>query len=138
MNAQLWEIEHFEDFLEARRQLIAIKINEFMAALITEPEAPQEKSVEELIGLGESATLEFKSTIQWDVVQGQINKALRKQILKTIAAFLNSSGGTLLIGVEDDGNIYGIEEDLRYSKNSTDRYLNLLSTLLTDYIAFVI
>ncbi|MCO5936906.1 ATP-binding protein [Mucilaginibacter sp. RB4R14] len=32
-------------------------------------------------------------------------------VLKTIAAFLNSDGGTLLVGVEDDGNILGLEHD---------------------------
>ena len=31
--------------------------------------------------------------------------------LKTISAFLNSSGGNLLIGVEDDGTVSGIETD---------------------------
>ena len=42
-----------------------MKINEFMSSLIAEPEIVHERSVEELITLGESATLEFKSTLQW-------------------------------------------------------------------------
>ena len=88
----------------------------------------------ELIKLGESATLEFKSTLSWDVVQNRVNKLLRKQVLKTVAAFLNSSGGTLVIGVEDDGNIFGLEEDLSTLGKSTDRFANLLTTLIIDYI----
>jgi len=134
MEPELWKIERYQDFLEARRQMMAKKINEYMAGLITEPEMPRELSILELIKLGESATLEFKSTLHWDVVQNQVNKLLRKQVLKTVAAFLNSSGGTLVIGVEDDGNIFGLEEDLSTTGNSTDRYANLLASLIIDYI----
>ncbi len=105
-----------------------------MNSLISEPEVPKTKDIMELIALGESATLEFKSTLQWDVVQEKVNKHLRKQVLKTIAAFLNSSGGILVIGVEDDGNIFGLEEDLARLNHSTDRFANQLVTLVTDYI----
>ena len=73
-----------------------------MASLIGEPEETNLRPITDLIELGESSILEFKSTFQWDVVKGEQNKALRLSSLKTIAAFLNSQGGTLLIGVEDD------------------------------------
>ncbi len=98
MNPELWRVEKFEDFLDARRQLIARKFNEFMNALIAEPVRPYERSIADLISLGESAMLEFKSTLRWDVVQSQMNKDLQFSVLKTLAAFLNSSGGTLVIG----------------------------------------
>jgi predicted HTH transcriptional regulator len=48
----------------------------------------------------------------------QIQKALRKSITKTIAAFLNTLGGTLLIGVSDSGNVLGIEPDFAYLQDS--------------------
>ena len=134
VDPNLWIIERYPEFLAARRQIMALKINEFMDSLISEPELPQEKDIREIIKLSESATLEFKSTLQWDVVQKKVNKALRKQVLKTIAAFLNSSGGILIIGVEDDGNVFGLEEDLARLRNSTDRFANQLVTLVTDYI----
>ncbi len=91
----LWKIENFRDFLSARRELISMKINEYMDSLIAEPVVVYERSIAELASLGESATLEFKSSLQWDVVQNAVNKELRNSSLKTIAAFLNSSGGTL-------------------------------------------
>jgi predicted HTH transcriptional regulator len=134
MEPLLWRLERFPEFLEARRTLIARKINEYMATLVAEPEVVYKRPIQELIGLGESATLEFKSTLQWDVVQNQVNKALRKQVLKTVAAFLNSEGGTLVIGVEDNGGAYGLDRDLASLENSVDRFLNLLVTLITDYI----
>ena len=68
MDPNLWREEKYADFLEARREMMARKINEFMEALIAEPEILHEQSIEEVIHLGESATLEFKSTFQWDEV----------------------------------------------------------------------
>ena len=130
----LWKVERFEDFLEARRSNIARKINEFMNALIAEPVVARERSTADLVGLGESATLEFKSTLQWDVVQGKHNKELRHSVLKTIGAFLNSDGGTLIIGVEDDGKPYGIENDLRVLGGSRDDFEQLLCSMIKDHI----
>ncbi|MDR3468137.1 MAG: putative DNA binding domain-containing protein [Xanthobacteraceae bacterium] len=112
MDPELWKVSRYADFLSARRELLAKKLNEYMAALIAEPEEIKHRPIAELVKLGESAVLEFKSTLQWDVVLKQLNKGLRKSCLKTIAAFMNSEGGTLLIGVEDDGSILGLDKDL--------------------------
>lgn len=60
-------------------------------------------SVEELIHRGESERLEFKSTLRWNLHTDSKDKRIEHAVLKTIAAFLNTQGGTLLIGVEDDG-----------------------------------
>ena len=59
----------------------------------------------------EGDNAEFKSTFEWCIRQGKKDKALQKSVLKTIAAFLNSSGGLLAIGVEDDKSIYGLDAD---------------------------
>jgi len=91
-------------------------------------------TLKQLISQGESTRLEFKSTLQWDVNQGAKNESLRKSVLKTIAAFLNSEGGTLLIGVEDDGSIYGLEADLALVNKSRDRCEQLLYTLLVEQL----
>jgi hypothetical protein len=135
MNPELWRVDKYLDFLQARRELIACKINEYMNALIAEPEVMHERSIPELITLGESATLEFKSTLQWDVIQNRVNKDLRFSVLKTIAAFLNSAGGTLVIGVEDNGALFGIGKDLRTVKGqSQDGFEQLLGSLISDRI----
>jgi uncharacterized protein YaaQ len=134
MDPALWEVERFADFMEARRAIIACKINEFMVALLSEPEVWHERPISELTSLGESATLEFKSTLQWDVVQNRINKGLRMSVLKTIGAFLNSAGGTLLIGVEDNGHVCGLSSDLKTMRGSADRFEQLLTSLVADKI----
>lgn len=134
MDPLLWRLDRYEDFLAARRELLARKINEYMNALIREPVPVGERPITELIRIGEGPTLEFKSTLQWDVIQNQPNKALRLSVLKTIAAFLNSQGGTLIIGVEDNGDIYGLERDLSLLEESRDKFQQLLSSLIVEYI----
>jgi hypothetical protein len=67
--------------------------------------------ISELISQGEHDKMEFKSTFRWDIRQNKKSPAIEHAALKTMAAFLNSDGGDLLIGVEDDGAIYGIEAD---------------------------
>ena len=69
------------------------------------------RDIATIIDKGESATLEFKSTLRWDIKQARVNKAVEHAVLKTLAAYLNSGGGTLLIGVRDDGSVYGLEAD---------------------------
>lgn len=135
INPKLWEPERFEGFLEARRELIATKINEFMKCLIAEPEERRVLSINELIPLGESATMEFKSTLRWDTIQNKVNKDLQFSVLKTITAFLNSEGGTLLIGVDDNGAIYGLEKDLQtLSKPKLDVFEQTLMNLIVEHI----
>ena len=80
-----------------------------------------------IIGRGEGYDLEFKSTLRWDLKAGKTNQQIERASLKTIAAFLNSNGGMLLIGVKDDGSIEGIESD-RFP--NTDKFLLHLWTLI--------
>lgn len=134
MQPGLWKAERFPEFLEARRLLIATKYNDYLQSLVSKPVKVKGKTISEIIELGESNNLEFKSTLQWDMVHNNKNKSLRKSVLKTIAAFLNSEGGTLLIGVEDNLHVCGLENDLILMENSTDKFMNLLATLISDYI----
>ena len=134
MDPSLWNVARYRDFLEARRELLALKMNEFRDALITEPEDIGHRSIQELIALGESMVLEFKSTLQWDVLRNRRNKELRHSVLKTIAAFMNSEGGTLIIGIEDNGDIFGLDKDLNLLGGSLDRFGQTLSNLIVDRI----
>ncbi len=68
-------------------------------------------NISEIILAGESNELEFKSTLRWDIKAGKTNQQVERAVLKTVSGFLNSGGGTLLIGVRDDGSIEGIESD---------------------------
>ena len=78
---------------------------------ITRLTAELAKDVEALIAQGESHELEFKSSLRWDYKENRANKSLETPVLKTLAGFLNATGGTLLIGVDDNCAIVGLEND---------------------------
>jgi len=69
-----------------------------------------------LIAQGESSKLEFKSSFRWDLRENKVNRALEGVVLKTLAGYMNSDGGTLLIGVADDGAAVGLEQDYQTLK----------------------
>lgn len=87
----------------------------------------------ELTNKEESKTLEFKSSLRWDYYQDQVNKDLEKVIAKTIAALLNTEGGFLLIGVNDDGEIVGLEKDFN-TLGGRDDFLRKLTQVINDYL----
>ncbi len=88
------------------------------------------RNAEELIKRGESKTLEFKSTLRWSVKEARKDdRVVTHSVLKTIAAFLNTEGGDLLIGVADDGSIVGIEQD---QFESDDRFMLHLAQVVRN------
>jgi very-short-patch-repair endonuclease len=86
--------------------------------------------IETLIAQGEGERLEFKQTLRWDVVQGAPNKKLEDVAVKTIAAFANRAGGTLLIGVRDDGTATGLDRDLACLGGNLDKFELHLTSIL--------
>lgn len=58
--------------------------------------------IESLLAKGENVRLEFKKS-----ETGEIPKT----IYDTVCSFLNREGGTILVGVDDSGNITGVPED---------------------------
>ncbi len=79
--------------------------------------------IAELTKQGESRTLEFKETLEYDTQQNRKNNDVLFSSLKALAGFLNAAGGTLLIGVHDSGEIKGIEKDLSVMKRgNNDRF----------------
>ena len=92
-------------------------------------------SVDELIERMETKQIEFKQTARTAVENNAPEKVINDGIIKTVAAFMNSGGGTLGIGIDDDGNIVGIEPDLaKFKGDQLDQYQNWLTTLLLNNI----
>ena len=117
---KLWTIEKYEQFLEERRKLLANHLNAFLEKITSTEDRVVPVSVADLIAEGESDELEFKATLRWDLKEGVVNKKLEEVIIKTVAAFANSQGGTILIGVADDGEVLGLEPDYQ-SLGGADR-----------------
>jgi len=131
----LWSLEAYEGFLEQRRRLIAGAYNELMASLYAEVEPPRDQSLAELARGGETATVELKSSLRWDVRENRINKDLEKVIAKTIAGFLNAEGGVLLIGVADDGTVLGLGNDFQtLPHQNQDGFQQQLTSVVSTFL----
>jgi hypothetical protein len=86
-------------------------------------------SIEELKRMlvdGESRKVEFKETLLCDVQTGKENEALSKACFKTIAAFMNTCGGVLFIGVTDKGEPVGLERDLSLLQKKAKREIDTM------------
>ncbi len=70
-----------------------------------------EAALQALINNGETDHVEFKSTMRWNLHADKPGKEIEKAWLKSVVAYLNTNGGFLLIGVADDGEILGLEND---------------------------
>jgi len=68
-------------------------------------------SIRVIIEDGETARVEFKSSYRWDNKTGKVNRGLELAVLKTLAGFMNGSGGILLSGVDDHGKVLGLDQD---------------------------
>ncbi len=129
----LWELENFEDFLKDRRKKIAKEINKFMTKLVEE-NIPRLNAAA-FIKQDESYNLEFKSSYSWNVKEKKIDKELKFAVLKTVIGFMNSNGGTLVIGVDDKHTVLGLDQDFQSSwKGTKDGFLLDLSSYIEDAI----
>jgi len=91
----------------------------------------KEFTIEELIQMRESTKIEFKSSLRWDYKLNKTNKEIEFAALKTIAAFMNTSGGTLVIGITDGAAILGLEKDFESLKqNQIDGFEQYLMNLI--------
>jgi type I restriction enzyme, R subunit len=87
------------------------------------------RQAEELLKQQESKTLEFKSTLRWNLKEERKDDRMTHSVLKTIAAFLNTEGGDLLIGVDDKRALLGLGADLF---DSDDRFMLHLSQVVQN------
>ena len=70
-----------------------------------------DQALARLIGRGESEFVEFNSTLRTNMHTGRPDRRIELAVLKTLARFLNTDGGTLFVGVEDGGSVRGLEAD---------------------------
>lgn len=93
--------------------------------------APKERSTQDLLADGESASVEFKATARWNQHTRQRDAAIELGVVKSVAGFMNAQGGALLIGVDDGGQPVGLDADYKLvGKRDRDGFENWLTTLL--------
>ncbi len=131
-----WEQLDYDEFCEKRRKLIAAVTHQGFNLLFGQADSSTDPgtALPELISRGESAALEFKERARWS--HGTDKRGLAEHIVaKTISGFMNAEGGTLLIGVNDEGKATGIEEDYEtLSKANRDGFELFLVQLIADHI----
>lgn len=110
-----WEHLDYRDFLEKRRELMARVIFEGYATLTAQQEdrvvSAALLDISALVTNGENEAVEFKSTLRTNLHTGNKDPRMELAVLKTIAAFLNTAGGTVVVGIADGGSPVGIQAD---------------------------
>ena len=109
-----WEHLDYWEFLGRRRELMAQIVREAYNNLASGPEAAPEPGgidVEDLVRGGEGDLVELKSTLRVNLHTRQRDSRMELAVLRTLAGFLNRDGGTLIVGVGDDGSPIGLDVD---------------------------
>lgn len=92
-------------------------------------------SISDLLKKDEHENLEFKSSFRWDTRQNTVNHNLEKSTMKTVAAFLNSQGGHLVMGVSDSKEIVGLARDYgSLNRKDTDGFENHFTQVFHNMI----
>ena len=124
--------DEFTPFLKHRSEKLFAEIAKRIEPATA---APVIDAVHEMILAGEGQLVEFKSTMRYDMHTHQINKKLEHVIAKTVAAFMNSDGGNLFIGVDDKQNALGLDLDYgTLKKPDRDGFQVHIGNLLNSYI----
>ena len=90
-----------------------------------------------LIGQGETSTTEFKSTLRVNLHTNQPDDKMELSCIKTLAGFMNTKSGTLLIGVSDAKEVLGLDTDFKSFGNKhdlLDEFQKHLDNLIEKYM----
>ena len=132
---ELWNPDRFGEFLEYRRAELAAAVNRFLDGY-SAPGGVVIADLASLIDADEGELVEFKQTVRWSVKENKLDKDVERSAVKTVAAFLNSHGGHLVIGVRDsDKEVVGLDPDLAVVKgNNLDGYEQFLRQLFNNTV----
>lgn len=131
-----WESMDYFDFLRERRRLLADVVRRGFEKLSEDVDHIEDElpTVSDLLRQMETVKVEFKKSARVSLENEAPEKVINEGIIKTVAAFLNTEGGTLGIGITDDGDILGLQPDLDFKKQDLDGYQNWLLSLLINNI----
>jgi Putative DNA-binding domain len=97
--------------------------------------------IRDAVESGEGPKVEFKPFIDLDEAPGGIREKTKfREVLRTIAAFANTEGGSIFFGVEDDCMLEGIQEglakwgDCEPNEDLRTRYKGTLTNKLCDHL----
>ena len=129
VSLQLEVHQNHKQLLKQNRQLAQALAENLQA--IPDDMATSVERIKILISSGEGDRAEFKSTLRWNLKTDNSDKRVEKAWLKSVVAFLNTNGGVLLVGVQDDGDILGIDAD---QFDNEDKYLLHVNNRIKQHI----
>ena len=80
----------------------------------------------------ESEKLEYKSSFKYDYNEKNANNELKKEVIQTLVGFMNNKGGVLVIGIDNNKKVLGIEKDLKLF-GDWDKYLLGIQNAIRDF-----
>lgn len=101
-----------------------------------EKQKEDDSFLSKIIENGENRNLEFKSTLRYCLETNKQQEYVEHSITKTITALANTEGGLLLIGVDNDGNLLGLDNDINsFRSKSQDGFLKHFDNLIRDHFS---
>lgn len=142
------EVEVRSSGVVATMPTVADKVDDELLAFVANDPELRTQLMEQLLGAnatwacpteellaGETREVEYKQTARWNVREQRKDKAMEEVVVKTVAGMLNDHGGTLLIGVTDEGEPVGLADDYALVRPSNaDGFVNWLDTLFENHL----
>lgn len=128
VNSKVWG---FTSRNEEKKYLKAVTLDAECMSRYLQQFTPKLSGTELLIQSGESTNVEFKSSLCWNIRANMKDAKMEHAVLKSIVALLNTDGGTVLVGVEDNGNVLGVDAD---QFPNEDKYLLHFANLVNGRI----
>ena len=148
----LFNAENYSDFILKRTKWQHQALTKFLKSLLngswTDVQPQEEIKIEELLSQSAEIILERKATVYfdkksnkstWEILKnkGKSVHYLREAIVRAVLAFGNSGGGHVLVGVDDDGTIFGLEKDFeiiqsKYSCSENEARDEIIKSLSTQ------
>ena len=123
--------DDFDGFVNARRDAV----RRTLKALIVPADDGSGPGIDGLLYRHETHTLEYKSSLRWNVREDRPDAAMEEAVVKELCCFMNSEGGDLLIGVNDDGEPVGLAKDYgTFREPGADKFGKHMINLVNKYL----
>ena len=112
-------------------------LNRLFPVISVIEKSSEEKRVLSLIHDDESESVEFKVALFRNPHTKNKCKKTKDEVLSSIVAFANTNGGRLIIGVDKNRAVVGLQEEMDFTKeNPYDDFMLRLKNLIMDRIGF--
>ncbi len=112
---------------------LSLRFQKLMEQILSDPiETPLLKVIRDR----EKYNAEFKSSFRWDYDKSCVNNDLEYEVVRAMVGMMNAEAGKVLIGVSDDGDILGLDNDYKQlgKKKNWDVFELRLLDVIDKYV----